>query len=293
MGRNLLLSRSVFNGLRILGSKTFSTTKPYYADKHLTVEEAKSQKGQMTSSAVVVEMKNMSHNVKWLKLLVEDKKFSFKAGQWVDMYITGIDVVGGYSIACPPSILKKKGYIELAIKYSEHPPSYWIHTKCQPSDKVLLRVGGDFYFDPTVGVPADDVLLIGGGLGINPLYSMLCHVQDLNSYASGPYRGKVMLLHCARTLTDLIWKENIEQMSKENLNINCQFYTSREDRLPPEIKSGRIKLKDIQAAVQNMRLDRIKVLMCGPSAMIEDLERHCYASGITKEKICYEKWTWW
>ena len=47
----------------------------------------------------------------------------------IDMHITGMDMVGGFSIACPPSVLKKTRFIELAVKYTEHPPAYWIHTQ--------------------------------------------------------------------------------------------------------------------------------------------------------------------
>jgi ferredoxin-NADP reductase len=72
---------------------------------------------------------------------------------------------------------------------------------------VQLKVGGKFHFNPkNVTIPADDVLLLAGGIGINPLHSMMSHIADVNTYPSGPYKGKILLLYSARTYCDLIWK---------------------------------------------------------------------------------------
>ena len=43
--------------------------------------------------------------------------------------IPEVDTVGGFSICNSPTSLQKQRYIELAIKFSDHPPAYWVHTK--------------------------------------------------------------------------------------------------------------------------------------------------------------------
>ena len=55
-------------------------------------------------------------------------------------------------------------------------------------------------------LPHPDVLLIAGGIGITPLYSILAHFVDLNCFLSGPYNGKIHLIYSARTIQDLIFK---------------------------------------------------------------------------------------
>ena len=45
----------------------------------------------------------------------------------VDFTIPGIDVVGGYSMCSSPQLLQKERLMELSVKYSSHPPAYWIH----------------------------------------------------------------------------------------------------------------------------------------------------------------------
>lgn len=47
----------------------------------------------------------------------------------VDLYIPGIETVGGYSITSPPHQLCVDGTINLAIQHSDHPPALWMTTK--------------------------------------------------------------------------------------------------------------------------------------------------------------------
>lgn len=42
-----------------------------------------------------------------------------------------------------------------------------------------MRVGGEFFFDPSPSEPSVDLLLVAGGVGINPLYSIMLHTADL------------------------------------------------------------------------------------------------------------------
>eukprot|EP00064_Thunnus_orientalis_P018125 superscaffoldBa00004076_g18216 len=70
---------------------------------------------------------NESETVKRLRIAVHPD-FSFKAGQWVDFFIPGVEKVGGFSMCSSPGLLQREGVIELAVKYSKHPPAHWIHT---------------------------------------------------------------------------------------------------------------------------------------------------------------------
>ena len=47
----------------------------------------------------------------------------------VDFHIPGADIVGGYSMCSSPLQLEKNKTLELAVKYSTHPPAHWIHTQ--------------------------------------------------------------------------------------------------------------------------------------------------------------------
>lgn len=66
-----------------------------------------------------------------------------------------------------------------------------------------MRVGGDFVYDPTPSW-SHDLILIGGGVGINPLLSMLLHHARLLEL--GKISGKVALLYSARSTSELLFK---------------------------------------------------------------------------------------
>ena len=140
--------------------------------------------------------------------------------------------------------------------------SSFFSTQCKSGDVVEVRVGGDFHFPPALyhsslpqaavvchGVPTSigqeesndgsrplpstvadcDVLLIGGGVGINPLYSVLTEVttpsptvssRDAASHCEpsgtpSPSRGiagssvhvqSVTLLHSTQALDELLFR---------------------------------------------------------------------------------------
>lgn len=70
-----------------------------------------------------------SETVKRLRVSVHPD-FNFKAGQWVDFFIPGVEKVGGFSMCSCPGLLQKEGVVELAVKNAQHPPAHWIHTAC-------------------------------------------------------------------------------------------------------------------------------------------------------------------
>ena len=66
-----------------------------------------------------------------------------------------------------------------------------------------MRVGGNFYFDPRPGDSSHDLLLIAGGVGINPIYSIVRHVADISQYQP---TGKTVLLFSAKNQDELLYK---------------------------------------------------------------------------------------
>lgn len=47
----------------------------------------------------------------------------------VDMFMPEVDIVGGFSMYSSPEQLQREGTIDLAVKYSTHPPALWVHSK--------------------------------------------------------------------------------------------------------------------------------------------------------------------
>ncbi|KAL4222079.1 Oxidoreductase NAD-binding domain-containing protein 1 [Mactra antiquata] len=253
---------------------------------------------EVISLATVIGIRDESKTVKSLSLKVQDERLTFKSGQWVDMFIPGLETVGGFSMCSSPIKLKQEQVLDLAVKYSKHPPAYWVHTKCKEGDTVDIRVGGDFYFDPMYNNKDVDLLLIAGGVGINPLYSIVNEIVDINKgdYSNhNKFSGRVTLLYSAQTKKELIFQEQLSDIQENNENIRCQFHVTREDNLPIEITKIPIVGKRIDEDVLVQCFDWLRksntlVYICGPFTMLEDMENTLIKIGINETNIKYEKW---
>ncbi|KAJ0166437.1 AP-1 complex subunit gamma-1 [Colletotrichum tanaceti] len=119
-------------------------------------------------------------------------------GQWLDTFVPGVTKPGGFTITSPPSkaSLPSSAYLELAVQKSpSNPPAAWLweqpsdqsdhggcaHSTEEESAQLHVRVGGSFVWPPqnTDLVSLRRVVFIAGGLGINPLMSILSHLADL------------------------------------------------------------------------------------------------------------------
>ncbi len=71
-------------------------------------------------------------------------------------------------------------------------------------------MGGDFYYEPQPGDTPHDLLFIAGGVGINPILSMVRHVayllQKIHKGQKVFQTGKVMILFSAGCKEELVFK---------------------------------------------------------------------------------------
>ena len=116
------------------------------------------------------------------------------------MEIPGLDVIGGFSITSTPAQLRQQGTLDLAVKQSDHPPAAWLHSRCRPQTQLRLRFGGDFFCLPTPN-SSTPLLLLAGGVGINPLFSILQHAAAIR-----PKPPPLALLFSAADEDELIFR---------------------------------------------------------------------------------------
>ncbi|KAJ7386687.1 Oxidoreductase NAD-binding domain-containing protein 1 [Desmophyllum pertusum] len=258
-----------------------------------------SSRQESVTSATVTEISQLSETVKKLHLKVEDNRFIFKPGQWVDFFIPGVHTVGGFSICSSPRELKEKSTIELAVKHSDHRPALWVHTKCIVGSKVHLRVGGDFYFDPSPGDCSPDLLLVAGGVGINPLYSIVRHVADISTDSQHQYTGKTMLLFSAKNQDELLYKDSLMEISKTCPSIRCKFFVTKPengncktgaDEIQNTYEHGRISESRLQEVVSSLDRSQLICYICGPPPMIQRMSDILYKLNIAKDRIHFERW---
>ncbi|KAI9556142.1 hypothetical protein GHT06_018716 [Daphnia sinensis] len=253
------------------------------------------------SAATVIEKKNLSPTVIGLKLRVEDHSLTFFAGQWVDVFIPNVNQVGGFSMHSPPWLLEQSHQIDLAVKKSSWPPAQWVHSSCKVGDKLQIRVGGDFYYDPPSNVPIPDMIFIAGGVGINPLLSILLqlkhhfHIPNNEKYMP----KNITLLYSAKQKEELLFQDTISQLKNGPLkSFDYRFFVTRLTasndhqcgQTGSQLREGRLMEKDLQLAISKSDIDNVICFICGPPPMTDAFHSQLIKMGVTAKQIKYEKW---
>ncbi|XP_008918671.1 oxidoreductase NAD-binding domain-containing protein 1 isoform X2 [Manacus vitellinus] len=216
---------------------------------------------EVITQAKVCGITNESETVKRLRLAIANKDFTFKAGQWVDFFIPGVSVVGGFSICSSPGLLEREGILELAVKHTVHPPAHWIHTECTLDSEVALRVGADLH-----------------------------GYQE--GKGNGHKLGTVKLYYSAKNTSELLFKKNIlGLMNTFPGKITCCFHVTQQrsqicKELQPHVTEGRISEKDLEKHVSN----NTSWYICGPPPMIESISKLLSNIGVPGNRVFFEKW---
>jgi ferredoxin-NADP reductase len=182
------------------------------------------------------------------------------AGQHVDVRLTaedGYQTERSYSIASAP----EESTVELTVeRIDDGEVSPYLTEELRVDDELELRgpFGGYFNWRETDGGP---LLLIAGGSGVVPLMAMLRHRAATSSTVDAH------LLLSARTLEDVLYRDELGQLEKEDgLAVHLTF-----TRYPPAGWGGFDRRIDAEmlATVGPAPARRPRIFICGPTAFVE------------------------
>ncbi len=217
--------------------------------------------------------------VKSFRLDLGGQEFSFLPGQWIDCYaeVDGRPEVAGYTITSSPTT---KEAIEIAVRYSEDSPvTRHLHEAAAVGDLLHVDGGqGDFYYRREIG---DSLVLIAGGIGITPLMSILRYVDATEPDVSAT------LFYSAKSPSELVFREELEEMAAGNGNISCILTVTGASEEPWEGHSGRVDSTLIEDI--NVDLDAL-FFICGPLPMGPEMAEMLEGLGISPSRIKYEQW---
>lgn len=173
-------------------------------------------------------------------------------------------------------------------------------------EQIIVRTGGSFVWPPP-GIDVngiEQVVLVAGGVGINPLISIFAHLMSLpnrprrvkfvygTKVEEGPIKASRILF--LTRLMDLIKKQG-----DDNVNLDL-FLTATSQKeidgakdLPAHIKLGRIEKNDLEDAIGDVRSVRQATVayVCGPPAMTDQfVEFLSTIDGMGKRNVLCEKW---
>jgi len=193
------------------------------------------------------------------------------AGQHVDVRLTaedGYQAQRSYSIASPPEASRVTLTVE---RLEDGEVSPYLVGEVRVGDKIELRgpIGGYFVWR---AVDARPLLLLAGGSGIVPLMAMIRHHSAAGSATP------VRLLYSSRSIEDVIYKEELAQLSAGDEHVAVSHTLTRTQPSGWEGYARRID-GELVAEVAWPKKDAPAVFICGPTAFVETASSLLVESG--------------
>jgi len=200
--------------------------------------------------------------VRTLRLIASDGgalPLLYLPGQFLTVAVEheGKSVKRSYTIASSPTV---RDYLEITVKREEHGiVSRILHDSVQENDVLNISApAGKFTF---TGEEADSIVLIGGGVGITPLMSVVRYLTDRG------WPKPIYLLYCCRTTKDFIFQEELEYLQRRNPNLAVIATMTRERGTVWMGPTGRLTPELISSAVPDLAQQRVHI--CGPGPMMD------------------------
>lgn len=229
----------------------------------------------------VTAVETLTHDIRKLSVTLAEP-LRFWAGQYVDLEISGAGITRAYSMANPPI---GGNVLEFIIKkYPDGAFSGLLDGKLQAGDPIVARgpYGTCFRREGRSGA----LLLIGGGSGMSPLWSIL-----RDHIASGEQRP-VRFFYGARTRRDLFLLDAFEAFTATIADF--QFIPALSHATAEDAWEGETGfIHDVVArTLRDQQLDgEIDAYSCGPPPMIDAVLPVLQRAGVEPDRIYFDKFT--
>lgn len=232
-------------------------------------------------SGVFSALKVLTHDIRQLDVKL-DLPMPFNAGQFADLTLPGTAVTRAYSMANPPS---ETGTLSFIIKiYPQGAFSEQLENRLKVGDPIALEgpFGTSFRNKNHTG----PTLLVGGGSGMAPLWSIL------NDLVQSGERQPVRLYYGARTQRDLLYLEEIAALGSKLADF--AFIPALSAQAPGDEWTGatgfihEVVARDYASSGRNVNL---QAYACGPPPMVDALLPVFQKIGIDADNIHLDKFT--
>jgi propane monooxygenase reductase subunit len=232
-----------------------------------------------TVQAEVTEIVPLTHDIRRLVLkLVDPPEMNFISGQYAELYIPGTEVHRAYSMANTPSSDERAEFI---IKvYPGGRFSGLLDGGLKVGDRMKMRVPfGTFALrEKSEG----DIVFVGGGSGMAPIWSILNHMAEKGIERKATY------YYGARTKKDLFYLEEAKELA-ERLPAGFRFVPALSE--PDDDWDGeRGLITDVVMRLEDDLSGR-EAYLAGPPPLIDAAIPVLMRKGIDEDDIFYDKFT--
>ncbi|MBI1174149.1 MAG: 2Fe-2S iron-sulfur cluster binding domain-containing protein [Sideroxydans sp.] len=197
--------------------------------------------------------------------------FDYRAGQFINFY-KDETTSRSYSLASVPA-LNEDIFLHVR-KVPDGLVSNWIFNNLQVNDivSISMAVGNCFYVP---GKPEQDILLIGTGSGLAPLYGI---ARDA---LYNKHKGKIRLYHGAYNTAGLYLAEELRKLEEANSNFS---YIPCISEGPAVNGFAKGMVLDV-ALADNPDLAGWRVFLCGNPAMVTSAKTQTFLAGAATRDI--------
>ncbi len=197
-----------------------------------------------------------------------DEGIPFRAGQFVQLTVPGL----GEAPFTPSSSPAVEDELEVTV----------LRTGCVTDALHAfgggeeLGVRGPFGKGyPTEKLKGHNVLVVGGGVGLAPLRSLLYYLFDHpDDY------GEVMIRYGARTPSELLYRDQFDEWAaKEKVSVEVTVDVADQDW------TGNVGVVTTLLQAADIDLDRTYVVSCGPLIMVRFVAITCVNMGFAADRI--------
>lgn len=229
----------------------------------------------------VTAVSNLTHDIRFLEIEIE-KPLKFWAGQYVDLTLTDKSITRAFSMANAPDGGTRLSFI--IKKYPNGAFSSLLDGELKMGDPVVAKgpYGSCFRREARPG----PMILIGGGSGMSPLWSILA--DHIASSEQRPIR----FFYGARSRADLFYLEELSAIAAKLSDfkfIPALSNATAEDKWEGE--TGFIH----EVVLRHLRAEKLagslNAYACGPTPMIDAVLPVLQMNGVEPEHIYFDKFT--
>ncbi len=217
--------------------------------------------------AKIIDVKDETSTIKTL-VLKPDSEFLFATGQFIELTVPGVGE-GPFTPSSDPGVKQK---LDVTIMRAGRITAK-LHSM-KKGDCVGIRgpYGTGYPLDKFKG---RDIVIIGGGVGLAPLRSLLFALfSDIHSY------NKVILRYGSRSHADIVYRESLPEWAK----IDKVDVVVSVDVGDPEWK-GKVGLVTTILEGMPVNLKNTAAIVCGPPIMMKFVTLKLLDLGFNPEDI--------
>lgn len=208
--------------------------------------------------------------------------FEYLPGQFLNVVVPSGEEGDGrttkrsYTIASSPT---QSTFCEISVKRDpEGEVSRYLHDVVTEGDEIRIAAPyGRFTF---TGDEADSIVLIGCGVGITPLMSVIRYLTD------HCWSGEIVLIYGFRTPADYLFGEELTYLARRHPNLSVYPIASSPGNEPWQGRVGRIDSQMVEQLVPEIAGRLVHI--CGPKAMMDATRAFLLELGVPKARVRFE-----